>query len=403
MSNNNNYNHNAADNNNNNNFILLIKDNNRECSMKTYYYSLIILSIIEITIELTILRYMLLKIKYGKIIFGLIVSHSIIYLIFSIYFFIKFKINKNTQKEIVAKTNINQINKYKKITKFLIILGLCATTIYYIYILALICLNDYISPTCDQLDNKNHFDNILKLKTCQYNKCFNLKSVYNNKDSKDRDQYKFNYLCNLRLSNYLINNNDNNKIECVNLPKEKNNNIYTPYNFLNVFYNEKKYNIPNIIYYFLISCDYDFNKYLYICDSLNELNISNYNVSNFSIIDNYNEYNNILNNSTKKVNNDKNRDCVTLSFFITFVFFNLITFFTLPIKVDIWYNENNRFEIIKKKIHPNRLRVNLNNENNNYDNVSVSTDNSSEKSSDSNISENSQGDNNNIFGVVIQN
>jgi hypothetical protein len=87
----------------------------------------------------------------------------------------------------------------------------------------------------------------------------------------------------------------------------------------------------------------------------------------------------------------------------------MITFFTLPIKVDIWYNENKRFEIIKKEIHPNRLRVNYNvennnnyNYNNNYDNLSISTDNSSEKSADSSISENSQGDNN-IFDVVVQN
>ena len=395
---NNNYNHN--DNNNNNNFIFVIKDNNRDWSMKTDYYSLIILSIIEITVELFFLRAILLKTLYGTIIFFLVVVHSIIYLIFSIYYFIKLKIYTNTQQDIVAKININQMNMYKKVTKFLIIIGFVVTAIYYLFILFLICLNDYIFPTCDTLEYQNNFDNILKLKSCQYNKCYNLKIDYNNKDIKVKDNYKYNYLCNLRLSNYFINNNDN-KIECVNLPKEKKNNIYISSKSFNAFYNEKNYNITNIIYYFLISCDYDYNKYLYICNSINKLNKSNFNISNFSIIDNYNEYNNILNNA-KETENDKNSDCVTLSFFIIFIFFNLITFFTLPMKVDIWYNENKRFEIIKKKIHPNRLRVNVIGDNNNYDNVSISTDNSSEKSTDSNISENSQGDNN-IFGVVIQN
>ena len=253
-------NHNA-NNNNNNNFILLVKDNNRDCPLKTDYYSLIIFSIIEIIIELFFLRTILLKTIYGKIIFFLIFIHSIIYLIFSIYYFIKLKIYTNTQKDIVAKFNINQMNMYKKVTKFLIIIGFGVTTIYYLYILILICLNDYIFPNCDALEYKKNFDNILKLKDCQYNKCYNLKIDYNNKDIKDKDNYKYNYLCNLRLSQYLINNIDN-KIECVNLPKEKNNNIYISSKSFNAFYNEKIYDIPNIIYYFLISCDYDYKKYL---------------------------------------------------------------------------------------------------------------------------------------------
>ena len=77
--------------------------------------------------------------------------------------------------------------------------------------------------------------------------------------------------------------------------------------------------------------------------------------------------------------------------------------FTLPIKVDIWYNENKRFEIIKKRIHPNRLRVNATGEDINYEIISNSnsTDNSSENSSESNISENSQDINSSE--VAIQN
>ena len=404
MSNNNN------NNNNNNNFILLIKNNNREWTMKTFYYSLIILCIIEISVELFCLRKVFLKTIYGIIIFAFVLINSIIYLIFSIYYFIYFKIYSNTQNEINAKITINQVYLYKKITNCLMIIGFCITLIYFIFIFIFICLNEYILPNCEELENKNNFDKILNIKSCQYNKCYNIK-VNNDLGNKDEDiyNYNYNYLCNFRLSNYLINNNDNNnKIECVNLPKIKKNNVFDSYDSLSVFYNEKNTTKSNIIYYFLISCDYDFNKYLYICNSINELNKNYFNLSDFSLIDNYNEPFNIL-KEEKNENNTKDRECITVSSFLLFIIINMITFFTLPIKVDIWYNENKRFEIIKKEIHPNRLRVNYNvennnnyNYNNNYDNLSISTDNSSEKSADSSISENSQGDNN-IFDVVVQN
>jgi len=111
--------------------------------------------------------------------------------------------------------------------------------------------------------------------------------------------------------------------------------------------------------------------------------------------------------------NIKVEECITLINFLLYIFLNLIILFTIPIKIDIWYNEYKRFEIIKMQIHPNRLRVNNLNDNNDYinnsldsneNNISISTENSSENSSQSNnLSRNESIENNNIFGVVIQN
>ena len=158
------------------------------------------------------------------------------------------------------------------------------------------------------------------------------------------------------------------------------------------------------IFNFLISCDYEFNKYLYICNSVKKINENEVNIGDIEIIDNYIDDNNIIDNlnESKKEKIYKKGECISLLTFILSIILNLVIFFTLPIKVDIWYNESKRFEIIKKMIHPNILRANKNNRNNNLDNVSIRTDNSSDKISDSSISENNQ-ENNNIFEAVIQN
>ena len=389
----------ANDNHNDNNCIFVIKDINKECSMKTYYFLLIFLSIIEIIIELLILNNIIFKKVYFKIAIIFLFILSIIYFIFSIYFIIIFKICSKKQRDIVSKMNIKQMNSYKKITKFLMIFGFYITLFYFIFIFIIICFNEQIFPNCDQLDNKNNFNNILNLKSCQYNKCYNITEYYKNKKKED---YNYNYLCNFKLNDYLFDNI--NKIECINLVKEKININSISSKSFNAFYNEKNNNISKIIYYFLISCDYDYNKYSYICNSKNEIN-QDYSISDFSIIYNINEYDNEVNNIEETQNeiNYKNGECVSIFSFLFFIFFHLVIFFTLPIKVDIWFNENKRFEIIKKRIHPNRLRVNATGEDINYEIISNSnsTDNSSENSSESNISENSQDINSSE--VAIQN
>ena len=407
MSNNNNNdnnNENNHDNNNENNnesFILIIKNTNKEFTMKTYYSSLIVLSILEIAIIAYFYQSLLSKKIYSKIIFILVMVHSIIYLIFAIYYTIKFKICRYSQKEIVSKMNQTILNSYKKITKILLLFGAFVSTVYIFFVFIYICTTDSLIPSCDELVNKKNFEKILNLKSCEYNKCYNIKNNYNNK-GKENDVYKYNYLCNTKLSNYLINSNDENKIKCENLPKEKKNNIFISSKSLNAFYKDKNITKSKSIYYFSISCDYDYNKLLYICNSINELNQINYNISDFTIINDYNEYNDVM-NDIKETRNDinyKKGECITLYNFLLFILLNLLLFFILPIKVDIWYNENKRFEIIKKKIHPNRLRVNNEQINNiNYDNLSISTDNSSDKSSDSSISDNSQTDSN-VFAII---
>ena len=198
------------------------------------------------------------------------------------------------------------------------------------------------------------------------------------------------------------------QVECVSLPKIRKNNINSSLTSLNIFYRERNSTVSKNIYSFLLSCDYDFNKYLYICNSNNELN----NIKNFSIINNYNEIDANYTNSENS-ENIKVEECITLFNFLLYIFLNLIILFTMPIKIDICYNESKRFEIIKRQIHPNRLRVNNLNDNNDYinnsldaneNNISISTENSSENSSQSNnLSRNEPIENNNIFGVVIQN
>ena len=161
----------------------------------------------------------------------------------------------------------------------------------------------------------------------------------------------------------------------------------------------------------MISCDYDLNKELYICNTLNELKENEISITNIEIINDYNKMNSFDQDSKEKKEDDanhkdKNGECMTLINFLLSIICNLFIFFTLPIKVDIWFNEYRRFEIVKKQIHPNRLRVRIDEQNNNYNNldvVSVSTeDNSSDKSSDSSISDNGQGGNN-VLESVIQN
>ena len=104
----------ANDNHNDNNCIFVIKDINKECSMKTYYFLLLFLSIIEIIIELLILNNIIFKKVYFKIAIIFLFILSIIYFIFSIYFIIIFKICSKKQKDIVSKMNIKQMNSLKK-------------------------------------------------------------------------------------------------------------------------------------------------------------------------------------------------------------------------------------------------------------------------------------------------
>jgi hypothetical protein len=281
----------------------------------------------------------------------------------------------------------------------LLIIGFFISLIYISFILACICNNDLLLPSCDNLENKQHFEDILKLKSCEHNKCYNIKAKYYKKENYE---YKNNYLCNTKLSDFIINNNDENSIKCVNIPKEKINNVFISSKSMNIFLNGKNMNNAKIINYFLISCDYDFYKPLYFCNSKNELNPIQYKLTDFYVINDYEEFSDIIDKrkETKYEIIYKNGECMTLFSFLSFIFLNLFIFFLLPIKVDIWYNEKNRFEIIKRKIYQNHLRVSNDQQNYIYhDDASTSTDNSSEKSSESNISDNSDV-NNNIFAVI---
>ena len=392
--------------NNNNNFILIIKDTNKECPLKTNYASLLILSIIDIISGIYFLTITLLKEKFDKIIYIIRLNLSLIYLLFSIFYLIKFRKYYKDRKEINNLISQNQVRKYKKITRLFMILGIIIGVLYFFSIFIYIFVNDKFIPSCDEIENKKRFDDLLKLKACKENKCYNIKSNYINNDKI----YDYNYLCNFRISHYL--NKDNigdTQIECINLPKIKKNNINSSFNSLNIFYKEINSTISKNIYSFVCSCDYDFNKYLYICNSNNELN----NINNVSIINNYNEIDDDNKGNYENSEKIKIEECITLFDFLMYIFLNLIILFTLPIEIDIWYNECRRFEIIKKNIHPNRLRVNNLNDNNDYinnsldaneNNISISTENSSENSSQSNnLSRNEQIQDNNIFEVAIQN
>lgn len=391
-----------SNNNNENSFTLIIKDSNKEWSMKTYYSLLIILSIIELCLEIFVLREMLFIQNFGKFIFVLIIFLSTTYLFFSLYYLIKFKICLRTRKEIVNKINEKQIKSYRKASNILMIIGLIITIIYFCFIFFHICFNKDIYPSCEDLENKKNFENILSLKSCENNKCFNIKSNFINKDNENENNYKYNYLCNFRLNEYLVYNNEN-KMECKTLPKEKRNSIYISSHNFHTFFKDNNSTITKTILYFLISCDYDFNKYLFLCNSNYELNDNENSITEFNLITDYNENPNSNNiKESKSEENYKKGKCITLNSFLLSIFINLIIFFTFPIKVDIWYNENKRFEIIKKDIHPNRLRMNNNLQNNNLDIISISTENSSDKNSDLSISDNSQGENNIIEAIIIQ-
>ena len=380
-----------------NNYILVVKDTNKECSMKAYYLLLIILSIFEIFIELLFLKEILSILFIGNLIFILILLLSILYLFFSLYYLFKFKIYSRTRKEIVSKINEKQIKTYRKTTNILMIIGFIITVIYFCFLFIHICFNKDIYPNCDDLENKKNFESILSLKSCQNNKCFNIKS---NILKKENDNSKYYYLCNFRLNEIIVYNNEN-KIECKYLPKEKKNSIFISSRNFHSFFKDNNSTITKSILYFLISCDYDFNKYLFLCNSINELNENENSITEFHLINDYNKEPN-FNNLEESKNEEiyKKGKCMTIRIFLLSIILNLMFFFTLPIKVDIWYNENKRFEIIKKDIHPHRLRVNNNLQNNNLDIISVSTDNCSDKSSDSNISDNSQGENNTIEAII---
>ena len=392
--------------NNENNFILIIKDTNKECPLKTNYFSLLFLSIMDIFSVMYFLIITFLKDKFDKVIYIIILNLSLIYLLFSIFYLIKFRKYYKDRKEINNIISQKQVRIYKKVTKFLMILGILIGVLFFFSKFIYILVNDKFIPSCDEIESKKRLDDFLKLKICKENKCYNTKSNYINNDDKI---YNYNYLCNFRISQYL--NKDyagDTQVECVSLPKIRKNNINSSLTSLNIFYRERNSTVSKNIYSFLLSCDYDFNKYLYICNSNNELN----NIKNFSIINNYNEIDANYTNSENS-ENIKVEECITLFNFLLYIFLNLIILFTMPIKIDICYNESKRFEIIKRQIHPNRLRVNNLNDNNDYinnsldaneNNISISTENSSENSSQSNnLSRNEPIENNNIFGVVIQN
>jgi len=390
--------------NNDNNFILIIKDTNKECPLKTNYITLILLSIIDIFSGMYFLIISFLKEKFDKVIYIIILNLSLIYLLFSILYLIKFRKYYKDRKEINNIIYKKKVRIYKKVTKFFMILGMLIGVLFFFSIFIYIFINDKFMPSCDEVESKKRLEDFLKLKICKENKCYNTKNNYINNDDKINN---YNYLCNFRISNY-FNNDDNTQVECVSLPKIKKNNINSSLTSLNIFYKERNSTVSKNIYSFLLSCDYDFNKYLYICNSNKELN----NIKNFSIINNYNEIDTSYSNSENS-ENIKVEECITLINFLLYIFLNLIILFTIPIKIDIWYNEYKRFEIIKMQIHPNRLRVNNLNDNNDYinnsldsneNNISISTENSSENSSQSNnLSRNESIENNNIFGVVIQN
>ena len=384
-----------------NNFIFVIKNTNIDCSMKTYYSLLIFLSLTELSIEVLFFKKIFLKISFGKIVFILILFLSFMDSIFSLFYIIKLKIYCKNMKEIVNTITKKQIKVYKIITKILMIYSFIITIIYFCFIFYNIFFNDEIFISCEDLENKNNFLDILNLKSCQNNKCFNIENNYIN--NINNDIYNYNYLCNFELNDYLF-NNKNNQMKCKALEKDKKKDLYISSKSFYSLFKDKNDKISKTIFNFLISCDYEFNKYLYICNSINKININEVNIGEIEIIYNYIDDNNIIDNlnESKKEKFYKKGECITLLTFTLSIILNLVFFFTLPIKVDIWYNENKRFEIIKKMIHPNRLRINQNNQNKNFEDISVSTDKSSEKISDSSISENSQG-NNNIFEAVIQN
>ena len=391
---------------NENNCIFVVKDTNKECSIKMDYSLLIVLTIIELCIEIFFFRYILLKFPNGEIILILIVFLSILYLIFSIYFMLKLKICCRTRKEILSKININKMKSYKKVTKILMFIGLFISIIYFLYTFFNIFFNDKIFPNCETLFSKQNLDHIMSLKTCQNNKCYNIKSNYKN------TKYNNNYICNINLYNTFSQKEDKNKIDCTNIPKEQTKSLYMSSKAFHNFFKEKNSIILKELFYFMISCDYDLNKELYICNTLNELKENENSISYIEIINDYNKVNSFDHDSKEKKEDDanhkdKNGECMTIINFLLSIICNLIIFFTLPIKVDIWFNEYRRFEIVKKQIHPNRLRVRSNEQNNNnYNNLdalSVSTeDNTSDKSSDSSISDNGQGGNN-VLESVIQN
>ena len=386
-----------------NNFIVVIKNTNKDCSMKTYYSLLIILSLTEIFIEITFLKKIFLKTLNGKIVFVLILLLSTNDLIFSLIYLFKFKICSKNIKEII-KTIITQKNiiVYKKLTKIIFIYGFVTTIIFFYFIFYNICFNDEIFLICEDLENKKNFLNILNLKSCKNNKCFSIENNYiDKKNNIYNNIYNYNYLCNFELNYYLINSKDN-QMECKILEKEKKKDLYISSKSFYSFFKDKKDKISKTIFNFLISCDYEFKKYLYICNSINKINENEVNIGDMEVIDNYIDDNNIIDdlNESKKEKIYKKGKCIPLLTFILSIILNLVILFTLPIKVDIWYNENNRFEIIKQIIHP-KLKINTN-QNSNLDAASVSVDNSWEKVSDSTISDNSQG-NDNILESVLKN
>ena len=385
---------------NTNNFILVIKNTNKDCSMKTYYSLLIILSFIELWIETSFFKSIYLKTLNGKILFNLILFLSSNDIIFSLYFLIKFKICSKKIKEIIKAITQKQIKLYKIITKILFIYGFIIAIIYFCFIFYNICYNEEIFISCENLENKNNFLELLNFKSCQNNKCFNIEKNYINKINNDI--YNYNYLCNFELNDYLF-NNITSQIECKTLEKEKKKDLYISSKSFYSLFKDKNDKISKTIFNFLISCDYEFNKCLYFCNSINKININEVNIGEIEIIDNYIDDNNIIDNlnESKKEKFYKKGECITLLTFTLSIILNLVFFFTLPIKVDIWYNENKRFEIIKKIIHP-RLRININ-QNNNFEDISVSTDNSSEKNSNSSICKNSEININNILESISRN
>ena len=389
---------------NENNFILALKDTNKECSMKVNYSLLMILSITELCIEIFFFPKTLQKLAKGLIILILISFLSILHLLFSIYYSFKFKIFSRTRKEIISKTNLSQIKSYKKVTKSLMSISIFISILYYLYIFYNICFNDKIVPSCEALLSMKTFDKILSLKKCQNNKCYNIKSNFEN------FKYRNNYLCNINLGDYSPNKEENNKIECANIPKKLKKGLFLSSKAFSKFFREKNNIISQLLYNFMISCDYDFKKELYVCNVPDELKENENGITNIEIINDYNKVSSIDDDFKGKkedyINNyqDNNGGCITMISFVLSIILNLIIFFTLPIKVDIWFNESRRFEIIKKQIHPNRLRVRVDgqNDNNNLDVFSESTDdNSSDKSSDSSISDNGQRENN-ILESIIQ-
>lgn len=147
--------------NNDNNFILIIKDTKKECPLKTNYITLILLSIIDIFSGMYFLIISFLKEKFDKIIYLIILNLSLIYLLFSIFYLIKFRKYYKDRKEINNIISKKKVRIYKKVTKFFMILGMLIGVLFFFSKFIYIFINDKFMPSCDEIESKKRLEDFL--------------------------------------------------------------------------------------------------------------------------------------------------------------------------------------------------------------------------------------------------